>query len=198
MRVTSIIFGWFAATTIALAQTMPTELFSVGGITINSSSFDDVQSVFGTAKRTRVDQTQHSDESICYQASGLKGPVSIQFLTGPLGGWRLVTGFQLTAGSNNKCSVTRVQLSKINVGGVELGFTKQKIATLLRRPDISKRSNWSFEETYQRELHDTEKAAFKSEIEAGKIVKLDVVDSVRLKFSESKLQSIMVQRLASY
>lgn len=198
MRVKLICFGWFAATTITFAQTLPPELFRVGTIAIGSSTFDDVQSVFGKTKRSHVDKTEHSDDSICYQKSSEKGSASIKFLTGPLGGWQQVTGFQLTAGYNPRCSVTRVPLEEINVGGIALGFTKQIIATQLRRPDITKRRNWSFEETYQRELHDTEKAAFKSEIDAGKIVKLDVVDSVRLKFSESKLQSIKVQRLTSY
>ena len=136
--------------------TLPQSALHISGLVLDSSTFDDVKSVFGQTKSLPQTDDPHEAETICYVASG-GSDIYLSFSAGwPENETDKLTSFTLSQEKvrykADKCNPSKMLTTEIaTANGLRLGLTQADVETILGVP--SKRTQtwmiYSYEKYHQ-------------------------------------------------
>jgi hypothetical protein len=100
----------------ATSGDVPDTMFSLGSVEIGKTSLDEIEIKFGKTDKIRG-KGEDSAVEICYKQIIRDKKLTVIFESGPMGGFKRVTGFRITEKPQKKaCAATSIDLSMISTG----------------------------------------------------------------------------------
>lgn len=197
---------------VSLAAEVPPQTFSINNLTVGVTTLADVQKTYGMAAASRVSREDEADVRICYAHSSPKGASYLVFESGPMGGFKQITGFRIsTLRPTGNCVSTKIDIGTLETGnGVRLGqrlvdFKKAVPVEFKRRGSqliyeaVSQRAA-DYEAARQRAATQEE---LKEELKRLRAKwpdekQVDVTTTLRAKFKDDRLIDFYVHKIESY
>jgi hypothetical protein len=109
------------------AESPPEEIFTLDGVEIGITAIDEIQAKYGKANIVRASKEEEADVLICYAYHAPKGEKFVVFESGPMGGFKSITGFRIAAKYPRKdCVTLDSKLSDfISGNGIRLGQSRK-------------------------------------------------------------------------
>lgn len=116
---------------------IPKKLQSIAGFKIGDSTFHEIMMKLGTAELFRPNR---HETDLCYSAKDNNQGLKLIFSSGPMGGWRRVTGFYIISNSSNfkresHCTILESLNNKlISKFPIRPGISRQKAEEIIGSP----------------------------------------------------------------
>lgn len=149
-----------------------------GGITMGSSTLDDVRGLFGPAPQARDSNFEGSPISICYGGPG----ATLRASSGAAGGWKTVNVLRIqVAGPDGvSCAPGSIAVAGLSTrDGLRLGLSKRQVLRVLGPPDTRQLRKFIYKRVARRQL---------SGGASGRAV--DIVSSIEIEFVRDVVTSI--------
>ncbi len=173
------------------------------GFSIEKSSIEDVRKALGQAVEK---QEENGPRQLCYVSSDPTDKIRVVFITGAMGGWETLTGFQVIANEAWDDSLSCLQTEKISksirVGGnLYLGVNINDLRKHLGAPTETGAHliRWSYagkQKMTQRDRENAEKT-FKKPV-PEKDAYFDTMSGIDVSEKENRVTSFAVNRVASF
>jgi hypothetical protein len=183
----------------APTETLEDSVFMLGPVKIGVTSFDQIRYWFGAAETTSA-EPDGSHQQICYVLSSNGRTRHVIFETGPMGGFKKVTGIRIGS------KVTPKSCRALNTGselmafrnGVQLGQEKTEF---IRRFNVKFQQEsfvLTYESDFRREATLDELSLLRKNWPMETRTYFNVNVYVRAQFSEGQLEDYYVRRIESY
>jgi hypothetical protein len=183
----------------AQSKEIPESAFRVGEVQLLQTTLDDVQKQFGTSNLSRG-KSEDSLIEICY-VHKLKGKNAfVVFETGPMGGFRRVTGFRLSVIDPKKdCAETNVDLLSLSTAdGISLNLSKREFLKKMPILFNQQGSNLNYEMQSKREASKEELEKMRTMWPKETQTFFDVVTSINATFDKGRLTNYYISKIESY
>lgn len=180
---------------------IPEEVFFFGEVKIGSTTFDDIQAKYGKASIIRVGKEEEAAMQICYSPTSPKRKIFIVFETGPMGGFKKVTGFRITTHyqENKSCLATDIDLSALTFGnGVRLLQSREYFLKIFNVRFRQIEDKLVYEGESKREATKEELDKIRKDWPNENQVFFDVVITIRSEFKNNQLVDYYVSKIESY
>lgn len=179
---------------------LPPEVFSVGGVSLGTTTLAEVQERLGAAEIVRASGHDEADVSVCYVLRAGRKASYLVFESGPMGGFSRITGFRLSSTRPREdCSQTVADFAAIETGnGVRLeqgvrAFQKVFPVTFRRR-----KGTLSYEGVSRRNATPEEREKLRLRWPNETQDWFDVTTVIEARFHGNTLVDLYVSRIESY
>jgi hypothetical protein len=184
----------------SLAAEVSSQTFSINNATVGVTTLADVQKIYGMAETSRASRDDEADVRVCYAYSSPNGTSFLVFESGPMGGFKQITGFRIsTLRPIGNCVSTKIDIGTLKTGnGIRLGqglvdFKKAISVEFKRRG-----SELIYEAVSQRAATQEELKGLRAKWPNEKQDYFDVTTTLRAKFKDNRLIDFYVQKIESY
>jgi hypothetical protein len=167
---------------------------------VGVTALADVQKTYGVAEASRVSREDEADVRVCYAHSSPNGASFLVFESGPMGGFKQITGFRISIlRPSGNCVSTKIDIGTLKTGnGIRLGqglvdFKKAISVEFKRRG-----SELIYEAVSQRAATEEELKRLRAKWPDEKQDYFDVTTTLKAKFKDNRLIDFYVQKIESY
>jgi hypothetical protein len=187
-------------TTQTYADPFPKEAFVIDKVKIGETTIEDVQSRYGESPVFKIRKTEDSANQVCYHNTSPDRQIFIIFESGPMGGFKSITGIRIAAGNaGERCTPTTINLSNASFGnGVRL---------YQDRKEFLEKFKISFKGSGEKLIYEGESTRKASKVELDKLREMwpnekqtffDVTTTIEARFKKNVLVDYYVSRIESY
>lgn len=172
---------------------------SLGGTRIGTSTLQDVQAVFGRASPKRGAE-EESPIQLCYFHDSKNGKAFVVFESGPLGGFKRITGIRLAAlPPRGSCARTSINLFALKFGNqVALLQGPAKVFQASGRTFKRSGETWVYEKESQRKATADELIKLRANWPGEKQDYFDVYVRIEARFHKERLVDYHVSKVESF
>jgi len=185
---------------VSCTAEVPSQFFSINSATVGTTTLDEIQKTYGVAELSKTNQGEEADVLICYVHASPKGESFLVFESGPMGGWKRITGFRIsTVRPHGKCTPTKIDISALATGnGIRLGQSleafKKAVPVEYNRTD----SELTYETVGQRAATQEELRKLRAKWPDEKQTYFEVTILIKAKFQHNRLVELYAHRIESY